>query len=134
MVTEVGADGGVGNDPGQVSLGLHLLEHATLVHPHRDPPLLVGSVPQTPGLQLGILAGFHQLPPPRSELVGDKAVEMVVHQLPRFPVLAGFEGVREEVPGRVGVPVDDSHDVGGVGPLPLPDGMAGDHVLQVKLD
>ena len=134
MVAEVEVEGGVGDDPGQVRLGLHLLEHAPLVHPHRDPPLLVSSVPQRFGSQLSILAGLHQLPPPWSELVGDEAVELVVDQLAGAPVLASLEGMGEEVPGRVRVTVDDSHDKGGVGPLPLPDGVAGDHVLRRKLD
>ena len=47
VLTEVGPDVGVGEDPGEVPLVLHLLEVAPLVDPHRDPPRLVSSVPQT---------------------------------------------------------------------------------------
>ena len=91
MVAEVAVERGAGDDPGQVRLALHLLEHAGLVRTHRDPALLVCSIPQGLGPQLSILAGLHQLPPPRSELVGDEAVELVVDQLLGGPVLASFE-------------------------------------------
>ena len=41
-------------------------------------PLLVSSIPQGPHLRLGLLARLHELPPPRSQLVGDEHVELVV--------------------------------------------------------
>ena len=66
------------DDPCQVRCAPHLLEDAAIVDPDGDPPLLVSSIPQGPHLRLGLLARLHELPPPRSQLVGDEHVELVV--------------------------------------------------------
>ena len=130
MLPEVAGlgDGGVGDDPGEVGLGLHLLEDC--VHPdfHRHTAVLVGPVLDHLHVLLSLLDGLHQLPLPLGELEVDVAVHLVLAVLPGDVVLAGQQGGRQGVPGRPRLPIDDPEDVGGLGPPPVAQGMAGHHV------
>ena len=91
MLPEVASlgDGGVGDDPGEVGLGLHILEHSVHPHFHSHPPVMVGAVLHHLQVLLGLLDLLHQLTLFLGELEVDIAVDVVVAVLAGDVVLAG---------------------------------------------